>query len=221
MHGPYKDLTIGFDRNTHLVGTTLRGAATPVTDVLARGTTLNWAFAIGECGAETLAGLDAQKVADANIPAFNRAGVDYVISTGGEGGLFTCGSDAGMGQRHLWQHRPPGEHAGQRVGLCHRHQGREDPRCGEAGDDQRSAQPQEHEGAAVTQRHPVQVGEDLVALLLAGRAGQRRVQRDHQVQVERADRHRQQGRFEGGPKHRRQGRAADDRSRQRQQPAIP
>lgn len=96
MHGPYKDLTIGFDRDTHLIGTTLRGATTPVTDVLARGTTLNWAFAIGECGAETLAGLDAQKVADANIPAFNRAGVDYVISTGGEGGLFTCGSDAGM-----------------------------------------------------------------------------------------------------------------------------
>ena len=96
LHGPSKDLTIGFDRSTHLITTALRGRVVPVTEALAPGTTLNWAFAIGECGAETLAGLNAQKIADANISVFNRAGVDYVISTGGEGGLFTCSSDAGM-----------------------------------------------------------------------------------------------------------------------------
>jgi hypothetical protein len=67
-----------------------------VTDVLDRGTTLTWAFATGECGSETLGGLDAQKVADANITAFNRAGINYIISTGGQSGVFTCGTDAGM-----------------------------------------------------------------------------------------------------------------------------
>lgn len=96
LHGPYKDLTLSIDRANHVIATAVGGKAVPVVEVLARGTTLSWAFAIGECGAETLGGLDAQKVADANIAAFNRAGIDYVVSTGGEGGVFTCGSDAGM-----------------------------------------------------------------------------------------------------------------------------
>ena len=93
---PYKDVTIAFDPASKLLSTDLRGARRPVTDVLRRGQTLTWAFANGECGAETLGGLDAQAVASANVPAFVRAGVDYVISTGGEAGVFTCGSDAGM-----------------------------------------------------------------------------------------------------------------------------
>jgi len=96
VHGPYKDLTIALDRDTHVITTDVGGVARPVTAVLPPGSTLSWAFAIGECGSETLGGMDAQKIADANVAAFNRAGIDYIVSTGGEGGLFTCGSDAGM-----------------------------------------------------------------------------------------------------------------------------
>ena len=96
IHGPYKDLTIAIDRSNHVIATAVGGRAAAVTETLRPGSTLSWAFAIGECGAETLGGLDAQQVADANIPAFNRAGIDYIVSTGGEGGVFTCGSDAGM-----------------------------------------------------------------------------------------------------------------------------
>jgi chitinase len=96
VYGPYKDVKIAVDRSNHVISTMSSARAVPVVQLLKRGTTLSWAFAVGECGAETLGGLDAQKVADANVPAFERAGVDYIIATGGEGGLFTCGSDAGM-----------------------------------------------------------------------------------------------------------------------------
>jgi len=82
--GPYQHLAQSVDRNTMAI-------ALPV-DVK----TLTWAFAVGECGAETWNGLDAQKIADANVAAFDRAGIGYIVATGGEGGMFTCGSDAGM-----------------------------------------------------------------------------------------------------------------------------
>ena len=96
VHGPYKDVTIAFDPQTKLLSTEVLGKRQPVTEVLRPGTTLTWGFANGECGAETLGGLDAAAVAAANVPAFNRAGVGYVVSTGGEAGVFTCASDAGM-----------------------------------------------------------------------------------------------------------------------------
>ncbi|MEO8567469.1 MAG: cellulose-binding protein, partial [Betaproteobacteria bacterium] len=57
---------------------------------------LTWAFATGECGTENWESIDAQRVADANVAAFERAGVDYIISTGGAAGIFTCATDAGM-----------------------------------------------------------------------------------------------------------------------------
>lgn len=96
VHGPYKDLTLAIDRGNPVIATAVGGRAIPVLELLTRGSTLSWAFAVGECGAETLGGLDAQQVADANVAAFNRAGVDYIVSTGGEGGVFSCGSDGGM-----------------------------------------------------------------------------------------------------------------------------
>jgi hypothetical protein len=96
VHGPYKDLTIAMDRDTGVIATRVGGQVLPVVDVLSRGSTLSWAFATGECGRETLGAMDAQKVADANVASFVRAGVDYIVSTGGEGAVFTCGSDAGM-----------------------------------------------------------------------------------------------------------------------------
>jgi len=96
VHGPYKDVTIAFDPQTKLLSTEVLGKRQPVTEVLRPGATLSWGFANGECGAETLGGLDAAAVAAANVAAFNRANIGYIISTGGEGGVFTCGSDAGM-----------------------------------------------------------------------------------------------------------------------------
>jgi len=61
---------------------------------LAVGTTLSWAFANGECGDETWPNkVPGQAVADANVAS---AATDYIISTGGAEGVFTCSSDAGM-----------------------------------------------------------------------------------------------------------------------------
>ena len=57
---------------------------------------LTWAFATGECGSEAWRDQSGVDVAAANVAAFAGAGVDYVISTGGQGGVFTCASDAAM-----------------------------------------------------------------------------------------------------------------------------
>lgn len=57
---------------------------------------LTWAFATGECGSETWRAQTGARVAAANVPAFVKAGIDYVISTGGHGGVFTCATDDGM-----------------------------------------------------------------------------------------------------------------------------
>jgi len=57
---------------------------------------LTWAFATGECGAEKWDGESGQQVADAHVAAFDQAGVDYIVSTGGQGGIFTCATDEGM-----------------------------------------------------------------------------------------------------------------------------
>ena len=96
LWGPYKDLTLTLDPRTDVFSTAAAGTIVPVTMVLSPGLTLSWAFATGECGRETLGGVDATRVAATNVEAFNRAGIDYVVSTGGEGGVFTCSSDAAM-----------------------------------------------------------------------------------------------------------------------------
>ena len=57
---------------------------------------LSWAFALGECGEEKWGEVGGADVAAANVADFERAGVGYIISTGGGGGLFTCATDAGM-----------------------------------------------------------------------------------------------------------------------------
>jgi chitinase len=63
---------------------------------LAGAGSLSWAFATGECGEEKWGLYSGQQVADANVRAFNEAGIGYVVSTGGEGGVFTCATDEGM-----------------------------------------------------------------------------------------------------------------------------
>ncbi len=57
---------------------------------------LTLAFAIGECGSERWNGREAQTVADSSLKTVQRAGIGYVISTGGAQGVFTCGSEQGM-----------------------------------------------------------------------------------------------------------------------------
>jgi len=74
----------------------LTGTMQPVTSVMpTNNTTLTWAFATGECGSEGWAGLTPTQVAS-NVQAFVSAGKKYIISTGGQAGVFTCGSDAGF-----------------------------------------------------------------------------------------------------------------------------
>lgn len=55
-----------------------------------------WAFARGECGQERWGELDGASVAAENVPRFVQAGVGYIISTGGQGNVFTCATDQGM-----------------------------------------------------------------------------------------------------------------------------
>ncbi|HEY2968106.1 MAG TPA: glycosyl hydrolase [Casimicrobiaceae bacterium] len=59
-------------------------------------TALTLAFATGECGAETWDGTDPRLLEKGALREFVRAGIDYIISTGGEAGVFTCATDTGM-----------------------------------------------------------------------------------------------------------------------------
>jgi chitinase len=67
---------------------------------------LSWAFASGECGDELWGEEGGAGVAAANVAAFDRAGVDYIVSTGGAIGAFTCASDAGM-ERFIARYQSP------------------------------------------------------------------------------------------------------------------
>ncbi|WP_426341867.1 glycosyl hydrolase [Pseudoduganella sp. S-14] len=55
-----------------------------------------WAFARGECGEERWGEVDGAVVAAANVSRFVQAGVGYIVSTGGQGNIFTCATDEGM-----------------------------------------------------------------------------------------------------------------------------
>lgn len=57
---------------------------------------LTLAFATGECGAERWNDLDAPSLTETHIKKLRRENIDYVISTGGAEGIFTCASEAGM-----------------------------------------------------------------------------------------------------------------------------
>jgi chitinase len=96
VFSPYKDITINMNWNTNVISSSVTGTMQPVTTVMpTNDTTLTWAFATGECGSETWAGLTPAEVAS-NVQDFVSAGKKYIISTGGEAGVFTCGTDAGF-----------------------------------------------------------------------------------------------------------------------------
>lgn len=88
--GPYQDVSLGLQAGRAAFDVPAWvGAPAP-------GRVLFWAFATGECGEERWGAVDTAAFAAANVAAFVAAGRDYVVSTGGEAGIFTCGSDEGM-----------------------------------------------------------------------------------------------------------------------------
>lgn len=93
---PYKHLPLHRPAAGNVI--TVQHAGKPVAwlDQPGRAPTLTWAFALGECGDETWGGQPGQAVADANVPAFVKANAGYIVSTGGQGGVFTCATDEGM-----------------------------------------------------------------------------------------------------------------------------
>ena len=58
--------------------------------------TATWAFATGECGSENWAGITWQDFAAVNVKSFVDANKNYIVSTGGAAGVFTCSTNAGM-----------------------------------------------------------------------------------------------------------------------------
>lgn len=103
IFSPYKDVTINLDWNTNIMSTLITGTRIPVagsgsliSTQVPNLSAITLAFATGECGSENWGGLPPASFASANIQRLNNAGVNYIVSTGGQAGTFTCGSNAGM-----------------------------------------------------------------------------------------------------------------------------
>jgi hypothetical protein len=97
--GPYKYAPMAIDAvSAQMRSAAADGTAQPLPRLLPAGAgTVSWAFALGECGSERWGeGIDTDRFAAANVQAFVAAGIDYIVSTGGEGHVFSCGSDEGM-----------------------------------------------------------------------------------------------------------------------------
>jgi hypothetical protein len=84
--------------NTNVISTSVSGAsASLAADLPSPGkTTVTLAFATGECGAESWSGVAGDVIAAANASLLANAGIDYIVSTGGAAGSFTCGTDGGF-----------------------------------------------------------------------------------------------------------------------------
>jgi hypothetical protein len=98
VFSPYKDTSINMNWNTNAITTNVSGSATPLaSDLLgAGGKAVTLAFATGECGSETWAGVEGGAMATANLSTLAQSGLKYIVSTGGAAGSFTCGTDAGF-----------------------------------------------------------------------------------------------------------------------------
>ncbi len=95
VFGPYKDVGINMNWNTNVMSSEVTGASQPVSVLSimpSKLKTLTWAFATGECGSESWGGISGSAIATANVQAFASAGKQYIISTGGAAGAFTCAS---------------------------------------------------------------------------------------------------------------------------------
>ena len=89
-YGPYQDVSQGIDRvDPHIARMSwARGVD--------RSRTLIWAFASGRCGQERWGDFDTAAFAAANVADFARDRMPYIVSTGGELGVFTCDSVEGL-----------------------------------------------------------------------------------------------------------------------------
>lgn len=92
--GSYKDVTLARAPGSAALVVAHEGASAPVLRAMpAAQPSVSWAFATGACGSETWGGVAAADFSAANVAAFVAAGKRYVVSTGGQGGVFTCASD--------------------------------------------------------------------------------------------------------------------------------
>jgi hypothetical protein len=103
LFSPYKDVTINMNWNTDQMQSAVEGSALPVvgsgslvSQYIPKLPALTLAFATGQCGSENWGGVPGASFAAENVPQLQAANLDYVVSTGGEAGTFTCGSTAGM-----------------------------------------------------------------------------------------------------------------------------
>ena len=97
LFSPYKDVTISMNWNTNVMSTQVGGTLSPLLNVLpAKVPAVTWAFATGECGQENWAGIKPDALVAANLKSFVDSNKDYVISTGGAAGAFTCSTPEGM-----------------------------------------------------------------------------------------------------------------------------
>ena len=103
LFSPYKDVTINMNWNTDQMQSAVEGSDLPVagsgslvSTYVPKLPAITLAFATGACGSETWGGVPGASWAAENVPQLNSAGLNYVVSTGGEAGTFTCASTAGM-----------------------------------------------------------------------------------------------------------------------------
>jgi chitinase len=103
LFSPYKDVTINMNWNTYQMQSAVEGSDLPVvgsgslvSNYIPKLPAITLAFATGACGSETWGGASGASWAAENVPQLNSAGLNYVVSTGGEAGTFTCASTAGM-----------------------------------------------------------------------------------------------------------------------------
>ena len=103
LFSPYKDVTINMNWNTDQMQSAVEGTAIPVvgsgslvSNYVPKLPALTVAFATGACGSETWGGVSGASWAAENVPQLSAAHLNYVISTGGAAGTFTCASTSGM-----------------------------------------------------------------------------------------------------------------------------
>ncbi len=103
LFSPYKDVTINMNWNTDQMQSAVEGTAVPVvgsgslvSQYIPKLPAITVAFATGTCGSETWGGVSGASWAAENVPQLQSAGLNYVVSTGGEAGTFTCASTSGM-----------------------------------------------------------------------------------------------------------------------------
>ncbi len=103
LFSPYKDVTINMNWNTDQMQSAVEGTAIPVvgsgslvSNYVPKLPAITLAFATGACGSETWGGVSGASWAAENVPQLQNAGLNYVVSTGGEAGTFTCASTSGM-----------------------------------------------------------------------------------------------------------------------------